>query len=241
MLMARVKTMMKPKRREVHPKSLNALILILNQIQSRFPMRPVLSAWRRRETEHMFGSYCCFFMIVILISACTSKPDRPDDNNDFGAVYEVELPRFFEGIDSNDATFVVLEGQGEKNSTKYNAARAGQRFIPASTFKIPNTIIALELGIADNKDFTLPYDSLAPRGEGFWSSVWSQDHTLQSAINHSVYWYYQELARRAGEEQMRSFLEKFDYGNRNMDGGVDRFWLHGGLRISPDEQVRFLN
>jgi beta-lactamase class D len=55
-----------------------------------------------------------------------------------------------------------------------------------------------------------------------------------------VYWYYQALARQIGAERMQRYLDRFGYGNRNMGGGLDRFWLHGELRISPDEQVRFL-
>lgn len=77
-------------------------------------------------------------------------------------------------------------------------------------------------------------------GDGFWTPEWSRDHTLRSAFQNSVYWYYQETARRIGEARMAGYLERFSYGNQSMDGGIDRFWLEGGLRISPDEQVRFI-
>ena len=59
-------------------------------------------------------------------------------------------------------------------------------------------------------------------------------------MRNSVYWYYQELARAIGAERMQRYLRRFNYGNQSMGGGVDRFWLHGDLRISPDEQVQFL-
>jgi beta-lactamase class D len=39
---------------------------------------------------------------------------------------------------------------------------------------------------------------------------------------------------------MQHYLDQFEYGNKSMAGGLDQFWLHGDLRISPDEQVRFL-
>lgn len=39
---------------------------------------------------------------------------------------------------------------------------------------------------------------------------------------------------------MAEYLERFGYGNQSMAGGLDRFWLEGGLRVSPDEQVRFI-
>ena len=53
-------------------------------------------------------------------------------------------------------------------------------------------------------------------------------------------WYYREIARRIGAERMRQWLRRLDYGNASIAGGIDAFWLTGGLRISPDEQVSFL-
>jgi beta-lactamase class D len=39
---------------------------------------------------------------------------------------------------------------------------------------------------------------------------------------------------------MREWLQREQYGNADVSGGIDRFWLDGGLRISADEQVAFL-
>jgi beta-lactamase class D len=39
---------------------------------------------------------------------------------------------------------------------------------------------------------------------------------------------------------MQTWLERFDYGNRNIAGGQDMFWLDGDLRISALKQVLFL-
>lgn len=52
--------------------------------------------------------------------------------------------------------------------------------------------------------------------------------------------YYQELARRVGEPAMRQWIKKAKYGNHNINGGIDQFWLNGQLRISPAEQLDFL-
>lgn len=151
----------------------------------------------------------------------------------------VDLADFFPGIDPNDATFVVyhpLSGQ----TIRHNAVRAQQRFIPASTYKIPNSLIALETGVAKDAEHMIPWDSAIKPAKGFWSPEWSRNHTLHSAIRLSVYWYYQALAREIGAERMQEYLDQFDYGNRDIGGGIDRFWLHGDLRISPNEQVAFL-
>jgi beta-lactamase class D len=95
--------------------------------------------------------------------------------------------------------------------------------------------MALETGVAKDADFMLKWDSI-PR----WSSIWSQDHTLKMAFQNSTVWYYQELARRMGAEKMKVLLNKMNYGNMDTSGGVDLYWLTGGLRISPMQEIDFL-
>jgi len=152
---------------------------------------------------------------------------------------EVNLAEFFHGINPAEATFVVYHpSSGE--TIRHNAPRARQQFIPASTYKIPHSLIALETGVAEGPEHMIPWDSTIRPAEGFWSPEWSRNHTLRSAIRLSVYWYYQALAREIGAERMQAYLDQIDYGNRDLGGGIDQFWLHGDLRISPNEQVRFL-
>jgi beta-lactamase class D len=148
----------------------------------------------------------------------------------------VDLRRFFDGM---EGTFVLWDAQTQQ-MRRYNPVRARTRFLPASTFKIPNTLIALETGVASGPDFTLGWDSVAVPAQPWWPSSWRRAQTLEAAFRNSVYWYYQELARRVGAERMRAYLAQFAYGNQDLSGGVDRFWLEGGLRISPEEQVDFL-
>src|SRR5690606_15952060 len=47
-------------------------------------------------------------------------------------------------------------------------------------------------------------------------------------------------AKTIGTSQMEDWLNKAQYGNANTSGGIDRFWLSGGLRITPKQQVDFL-
>ncbi|HUF18784.1 MAG TPA: penicillin-binding transpeptidase domain-containing protein [Thermoanaerobaculia bacterium] len=138
-----------------------------------------------------------------------------------------------------EGAFVLLDPQNSR-LIRHNPERARTRFIPASTFKIPNTLIALETGVASGPEFLLEWDSeVAPR-QPWWPASWAKGHTLRTALANSAVWYYQELARRIGPERMASYLEEFAYGNQDLSGGIDQFWLQGGLRISPEEQVDFL-
>lgn len=149
----------------------------------------------------------------------------------------VELSHLFDGVD--DATVVVLTAD-PRTVIRFRPERAARRFPPASTFKIPNTVIALETGVASGPDFPIPWDSVRNPRTGFFPGSWARDQTLRSAFRSSVVWYYQEIARQIGARRMREWLRRLDYGNASIAGGIDRFWLDGGLRISADEQVSFL-
>jgi beta-lactamase class D len=116
-----------------------------------------------------------------------------------------------------------------------NAARAEARFVPASTFKIPNSLIALEVGAVKDADEVFRYDG-KPRAV----AAWQKDMTLREAIAVSNVPVYQEIARRVGLETYRTWLSRLDYGNHETGEIVDRFWLDGPLAISATEQALFL-
>ena len=131
-------------------------------------------------------------------------------------------------------TFVMFEPANDRYLV-YNAARADQRFIPASTFKIPNALIGLEVGsIADEKE-VFRWD-----GKPKVRPEWERDQTLATGMRDSVVWMFQEVARRTGRELMDEWIGKLEYGNRDIRGGIDLFWLQGALRVSAREQVDFL-
>lgn len=117
----------------------------------------------------------------------------------------------------------------------YDPARAGRRYLPASTFKIPHALFALDAGIVKDEFEVFPWDST----RGPFDS-WNRDQDLRSSMSRSVVWVYQRFARTLGEKRERAYLERVGYGNADPGGGVDRFWLEGALRISAIEQIEFL-
>jgi len=115
--------------------------------------------------------------------------------------------------------------------------RSGQPQLPASTFKIPNSLIALETGVVEDPDKDVfKWDGVTRSIE-----AWNKDHTLRSAIAASAVPVYQEIARRIGPERMQKFVDLLEYGNRDIGGGIDQFWLTGNLRIDPVQQVDFVD
>src|SRR5260370_9247028 len=115
--------------------------------------------------------------------------------------------------------------------------RSGEAVLPASTFKIPNSLIALETGVVGDPDKDVfKWDGVVRSIEG-----WNRDHTLRSAIAASAVPVYQEIARRIGAERMQKYADLFEYGNRHIGAGIDEFWLTGNLRIDPIQQIDFVD
>jgi beta-lactamase class D len=151
-----------------------------------------------------------------------------------------DLSPFFK---NTKGAFVIYDLKNNRY-IRYNEARCGERFSPKSTFKIPNSLIGLETGVIRDADFVIAWDRQKHPPQDNWNqepfSHWGQDQTLRSAIKYSVVWYYQELALRVGERSMKKYISIFNYGNQDVSGGIDEFWLNGKLTISADEQVEFL-
>jgi len=131
-------------------------------------------------------------------------------------------------------TFVLFEPAKDRYLV-LDPARAKQGFIPASTFKIPNALIGLEVGSIGDENEVFHWD-----GKPKPYPEWERDQTLASGMRYSVVWMFQEVARRTGKERMKEWIAKLDYGNRDIRGGIDLFWLHGAIRISAMQQVEFL-
>ena len=143
-----------------------------------------------------------------------------------------------------EGSFVLLDLQTDKKIV-YNDSIATERYSPCSTFKITNSLISLEAGVANDETYTIEYDSLKVPPKPWWYTTepmkhWIQDHSMKTAIKYSVVWYYQELARRIGVKDMTRLLNQIDYGNNDISSGIDNFWLCGSLQVSALEQVDFI-
>lgn len=131
-------------------------------------------------------------------------------------------------------TFVLYDVSANR-LTGYNQKRAETLFVPASTYKIPNTLIGLATGAVQSVDEVLPYG-----GKPQPVKAWERDMGLRDAIAVSNVPVYQELARRTGLQRMQAGLAALEYGNQETGTVVDTFWLRGPLAISAVEQARFL-
>lgn len=146
---------------------------------------------------------------------------------------DVDIEQLFkkEGV---EGTLLIESLNGDVQYTN-NAAEAELRHIPASTFKIPNTLIALEEGVV--KD---PFEIIAWDGVERQYAPWNADQTLATAFARSCVWCYQRFAKQVGDTRYQHYLDAFDYGNKKTGLDVETFWLDGELGVSPREQINFL-
>jgi len=164
-----------------------------------------------------------FLCLIFGASLAAAQPLA--ESSDWNAFFSKEAVK---------GVFVLCKSTTENCATN-DIVRANTQFLPASTFKIPNSLIALETGVIKNPDQVFKWDG-TPRS----MKQWERDFNLRGAIQNSVVPIFQKLAVSIGEKQMQSYVHKFKYGNENIGGGLDHFWLDGALRISALQQLEFL-
>ena len=145
-------------------------------------------------------------------------------------VYE-DLSTYFTGY---DGCFVLYDPKNNAY-TIHNKEKSMKRLSPNSTFKIYNSLIGLESGVLKDQNTMFRWDGTKHNIES-----WNKNHTLTSAFSNSVVWYYKMLASQVGEKTMQEYVDKIGYGNKDVSGGLDKFWLQSSIEISPMEQVELL-
>ena len=151
-------------------------------------------------------------------------------------IVEIDLSKQFP---KKNGTVVIYDQNADKYFV-YNKQRSTLRLTPFSTFKIPNSLIALETGIIPDIEQIYQWDTAKYPREDSWPSQWNDKHNMRSAVKYSVVPFYRNIASQVGAVKMKSFVDKFKYGNKDISSGVDNFWLNGSLKISAMEQIDFL-
>jgi len=131
------------------------------------------------------------------------------------------------------ALIQILDGSAPFVS---DAAECAVKTAPASTFKLPHALIALETGVVTDPLALVPWD-----GSKYPFPAWEKPHSLDSAMKSSVLWFYQRTAGLIGRERMLASLKRLGYGTDSYEGEQTSFWLTGDLAVSPLEQLDFLS
>jgi beta-lactamase class D len=146
-----------------------------------------------------------------------------------------DLGRHFKALGVEGS--IVIYDLNRNQWYQHNPQRNTKEFAPASTFKILNSLIALETGVIPNESAVLTWDGVRRD-----IPEWNRDLTMREAIKVSAVWFYQVLARRVGYAKMQKWVTQVGYGNQKIGKpeNIDNFWLNGYLQITPQQQIQFL-
>ncbi len=166
-----------------------------------------------------------FFLLAVAISLVACSPNNVTVDN--------SLEKFFSDNHTQGTFGIFNNGTGD--FTIYNLSRfKDSAYLPASTFKIVNSLIGLETGRIRDEKMVIPWDGITRRPE------WDKDLTMQEAFKASAVPYYQEVARRIGKDTMQFWLDSLGYGSRYGKAKInkiDTFWLDNSIKVTADEQL----
>ncbi len=168
-------------------------------------------------------SFVAIGTLFLLISGCSANKAKNDS----------ELKKYYDAKNVDGCFTMINNADGE--ITVYNMALDTARLLPASTFKILNSLIGLQTGVISSDSMVIKWDGVKRE-----NTDWNKNLTMKEAFKVSAVPYYQEVARRVGLDTMKIWVDSIGYGNKLVTGPVDSFWLNNTLKISPDEQLGFM-
>jgi beta-lactamase class D len=170
--------------------------------------------------------------LVFLAVACylySCSPNNVEEDQSLGKYF----------TENRVAGCFGLYNNSTNQFTFFNKKRfTDSSFLPASTFKIVNSLVGLQTGVITNDSMIIKWDSVKRNVE-----AWNHDLSMYQAFRVSAVPYYQEVARRIGKKAMEQWLDTVNYGAGAKDTvfrirtAIDTFWLDNTLKITPDEQL----
>jgi beta-lactamase class D len=166
-----------------------------------------------------------FILFIFCFFSCTSNNIKTDDS----------LKKYFDEYHVT-GTFGIYDN-GHAQFKIYDLKRfTDSAYLPASTFKIVNSLIGLQTGVITNEKMVIPWDHVVRS-----NADWNKDLTMEEAFKVSAVPYYQEVARRIGKDTMQHWLDSLGYaakyGRAVIKNDLDSFWLDNNLKITADEQL----
>ncbi|MFM2386442.1 MAG: class beta-lactamase [Bacteroidota bacterium] len=179
-----------------------------------------------KTTFYVFLTLAGLTAVLLGLGRLFSSRNNIHEKTEWGAIFKAH------GIDS--ATFEIIE-QSKERAFFYNIGLGSRRAIPASTFKVFLSLVALETGVAPNEDMIIPYNG-KPSGNKLWDSSINMSYALEVSSEP----YYRELAKRIGKSEIKRWADSVKYGNMVINDPIEDCWHNGTLLITPDEQVGFV-
>lgn len=168
-----------------------------------------------------------FLLCSFSLFSLSHAQEKVNDRSDWGNI--------FNKFDAQGTIVVADERTTTRSLSVYDEIRAQKRYSPASTFKIPHTLFALDAGVVRDEFQVFKWDGIA---RDF--APHNQDQDLRSSMRNSTVWVYELFAKEIGEGRARDYLGKLNYGNADPSSKQGNYWIDGNLAISAYEQISFL-
>jgi beta-lactamase class D len=183
-----------------------------------------------------FVTLCCVVAILFqTVQSVAVTPNSPIESPRIEITQNINFARHFRELGVEGS--ILIYDSNSNRVFQHNPSRNATPFLPASTFKILNSLIALETEVISDEIAVLTWDGIQRK-----LPEWNRDLNMREAMKLSAYWFYQVLARRVGHDQMQKWMSQVGYGNQKIGDkeDIDKFWLRGELRITPEQQIQFL-
>ena len=168
-----------------------------------------------------------FLLLIAFLQSCSPNNVKQDKS----------LKKYFDD-NKVEGCFALMDNASGK-FTVHNLGRyRDSSYLPASTFKILNSLIGLQTGKISSDSMVIKWDGVERR-----VADWNKDLNMYEAFRVSSVYYYQEVARRIGKDTMQIWLDSLKYGAKTDTGkvvitsAIDSFWLDNSLKITPDQQL----
>ncbi|WP_199615137.1 BlaR1 family beta-lactam sensor/signal transducer [Paenibacillus alkalitolerans] len=209
------------------------LVSPTSQIKKRIETIASFQAESKRQKIKSIAVVLLAGLLVLSQIPVVSAMAREDQSYSFTGervLYE-NLSAYFSGY---EGAFVLYDMQADQYRI-YNERKSTQRVSPNSTYKIYSALFGLESNVISGKHSTIEWN-----GETYPYDEWNKDHNLFTAMKSSVNWYFQAMESRMERRDLQAYLKQIHYGNADISGGPEPFWMESSLRISPVEQVQLL-
>jgi len=183
-------------------------------------MLSIKTTSKNNNSKTCMKNFLYSLTLLLFVTGCSVNKAKIDDS----------LKKYF---DENkvEGCFTLFNNKDGK-VTVYNMQLDTMRFTPASTFKIINSLIALEIGRITDEKMVIKWDGITRP-----NAAWNKDLDFTEAFKVSAVPYFQEVARRVGKDTMQYWLDSLQYGNKKIGPQIDSFWLNNSIKISADEQL----
>jgi beta-lactamase class D len=173
-------------------------------------------------TKSLLAVIC---LATVILAACT--PNNVTEDKSLEKYFtENQVTGTFGLFDNQKGEFIL-----------YNAARfSDSAYLPASTFKIVNSLVGLETKIVNDSNEVFAWDSVVRD-----RTECNRTMSMRDAFRISCPNWYQQLARRIGKDTMQKWLDTLGYAARYnrfvLGNNLDTFWLDNSAKITADEEL----